>query len=166
MKEIPLTQGKVALVDDENYDYLNQWKWCAHGYRNRVCAVRTKNIKGKYITIIMARLILDAPEGKQVDHINLDALDNRRCNLRLCTNRQNHANIAKLKCKAGTLSKYKGVTKHLGSKCSVEHPWEARIKADGIMHSLGMFTNPEDAAKAYNEAAKKYFGEFALLNKV
>lgn len=88
-KEIQLTQGKVTLVDDEDYEWLSQWKWCAKDGRNgNFYAFRASKNKSTY----MHRLILDTPKGKVTDHINGNGLDNRRINLRICSYRENSHN--------------------------------------------------------------------------
>ena len=152
MKEIQLTQGKVALVDDEDFDWLNQWKWCcSHDYANK--AVRLSN--GKYSAITMHRLILLAHKGQEVDHINGNRLDNRRVNLRFCSRTENQYNKKRQK---NNTTGYKGVRKHRDGK------WEAKIRVNGERIYLGIYVNIHDAAKAYDEAALKYHGEFAYLN--
>ena len=156
-KEIALTKGFVTIVDEADYDWLNQWKWCAHsqGY-----AIRTQNIgykNGKQInkTISMHRVIMEAPDDMDVDHINGDVRDNRRCNLRVCTTSENLRNkISKV-----GFSKYKGVGLH-----GYRKKWRSYITVDNKHISLGYFASEREAAEAYNEAAKKYFGEFAKLN--
>lgn len=104
------------------------------------------------------RLIMDAPKGKDVDHINGNGLDNRRCNLRLCSRADN--------CKNRRLSKnnrsgYNGVSWYRD-----RNQWRAKIQLNHKTIALGYYKNPVDAAKAYNQAAIKYFGEFARLNSV
>jgi hypothetical protein len=144
MKEILLSQGKVALVDDNDFEWLNQWNWCiSQGY-----AVRHKNPSS------MGRLILDAPDGMQVDHKNGDPLDNRRENLRLATQADNQHNRAKFKTNK---SGYKGVDFHCKK-------WRAQIKVDNVKIYLGTFETAEEAACAYDDAAKSYFGRFANTN--
>lgn len=156
MKQIPLTRNKFTLVDDEDYSYLSQWKWnCSHyGY-----AVRQERLEnGKKKNILMHRVIAKTPEGKLVDHKNMDRLDNRRNNLRNCTKSQNEANATKYK---NNKSGYKGVYKH-----SQTGKWVSTLRLNNKNINLGCFRNIVDAAKAYNEAATKYFGEFASLNNI
>lgn len=147
MKEIPLTQGKVALVDDADYEMINQWKWYySHGY-----AVRNLWLNGgKRQRIHMHRLLADAPADKLVDHINRNPLDNRRGNLRLCTNGQNLMNG---KVPSTNKSGYRGVNMNQGK-------WVARIKINGKAIHLGVFTDKRDAARAYQAKARELFGEF------
>ncbi len=158
MKKILLTRGKFAIVDDEDFEFLMQWKWkCSgHGY-----AVRNKHIGtvgGKRVQerIYMHRLIMNALKGQYTDHINGDGLDNRRCNLRLCTNQQNAANSKKYSIP--TSSKYKGVSWDKKNK-----KWRASIHVLKTIF-LGRFDSEEDAAKAYNEAAIKYHDKFSRIN--
>lgn len=147
---IPLSQGRHAIVDRDIYPFLSQHKWSysasGGGYAVRVVLRKT---------ILMHRFILQAPKGVQVDHINGDPLDNRRCNLRLATAQQNRRNMAPRSGK----SKYKGV-------CTFESRWRASITVDYKTIHLGLFPTEIQAARAYNEAAIRYFGEFARLNDI
>jgi hypothetical protein len=151
MKEIELTNGKVAIVDDEDYEWLSQWKWlCTHkGYAAR--CVRIKN--GNPITVYMHREIIGPPDGMFTDHINHDKLDNRRENLRVCTMSQNNANIPKRK---NNSSGRKGVYWREDAK-----KWIAQISPGGTRINLGYFSDINDASCAYKNAAEKYFGDFA-----
>lgn len=113
----------------------------------------------------LARLILDAPRGLVVDHINHDILDNRRENLRLATSSQNSQN--KLKTRDNTkYSQFKGVCFYAYDGKKLARPWRAYIKINGKRQWLGYFQTEADAALAYNEKAKELFGEFALLNDI
>lgn len=154
MKEIELTQGKVALVDDKDYEYLSQWKWRAMKKQNTWYAVRTTYNPTR--VILMHREIMNAPNDKQVDHINRNGCDNRRKNLRLCTNQQNGANRGAQK---NNTSGYKGVYWH-----KTKSKWNAKIKVSGKKIHLGYYQSVKDAAKAYDKAADEFFGEFAYLN--
>lgn len=160
MKRIPLTQGKYAIVDDEDYDRLISFKWCAvksAQKQPRFYAVYGRRTGGKTRMIGMHRVIMDAKPGQIVDHVNRDSLDNRRKNLRFCTVAQNVMNSRKL---SGS-SKYKGVCKH--KKYDV---WVAHITVRGKVYFLGQSKVEEDAATLYNVAAQLFFGEFAYLNPV
>ncbi|MMZ67947.1 hypothetical protein D1872_305870 [compost metagenome] len=91
MREIPLTQGKVAIIDDEDFEKVSAYKWC---YSSTIgYAVSRKVVNGKRQPVLMHRLILDAPPGLVTDHINHDKLDNRKANLRLCTRHENNRNM-------------------------------------------------------------------------
>lgn len=161
MKQIPLTQGKFALVDDADFEWLNQWKWTytAQGYAYRQDWGKRVNKKYPYRkTIYMHRLILGLTSRfQESDHINGDRLDNQRHNLRTCNSRQNKANQPK---KKNSVWKYKGV--NFQEKSGL---WIARIRDNGRIKSLGCFQNAEDAATAYNFAAYELHGEFAYMNK-
>jgi len=161
MKEIPLTQGQFAIVDDADYAWLNQWKWCAHKIRDYFYAVRhSSRKKGKRYTLLMHRVILGLERGdkRQGDHRNRNTLDNSQDNLRICTPRQNAMNR---KAFSNTTSKYKGVSWNRQAK-----KWQAQIKIKGESRYLGSFDLEIDAAIAYNEEAKKHYGEFAYLNVI
>lgn len=163
MKEILLTQGQVAIVDDADYDWLNQHKWQANYFKhtNSFYATRhTPAINGKHYVIYMHRQILglERGDGKQGDHINHNTLDNRQANLRICTRQQNEMNR---KPNQNTTSQFKGVCWD-----KARRRWRALIYLNGVSKHLGFFNEEKDAALAYNEAAKKYFGEFAYLNKI
>lgn len=157
MKEIKLSRGLVAIVDDEDYDYLNQWKWNAHRSNSRTFIARRTIWNGKKSReISMHRVIMKTPEGLQVDHINHNGLDNRKCNLRNCAQSEN----AKNRLAYGEV-KYLGVT----YKRTRQYKYiSARIYSKGKYIALGSYKTLEDAARAYDEAAKKYHGEFANLN--
>lgn len=157
MKQIQLTQGKVALVDDEDFDYLNQFKWAAAKFPNNYYAVRYSSIGGKQVSVYMHREILGVVDGGIfVDHQNHDGLDNQRVNLRTGTHQDNQRNK---RSKAGSSSKYVGVCWHKKDK-----KWQAAIAIDGKQAHLGQFDSEVDAAVARDVAAKKHYGEFAKLN--
>jgi len=162
-KRIPLTQGKVALVDDVDFDWLNQWKWYCVDDRGRFYAVRSRWNKTtkrreriQMGTAIMGRQLGQKLERFITDHVSGDGLDNRWCNLRLCTHKENGRNRRK---QANCSSQYKGVT-----WCSRNEKWQASIKVDGHQYYLGRFAEEKTAAQAYNIAALERFGEFARLN--
>ena len=153
MKEIPLTQGRVALVDDEDFNRLSVWKWYYHyGY-----AVR-REPAGKQRTIFMHREVAHTPDGMQTDHINLNRLDNRRSNLRACTAAENKANEG---LRSSNKSGYRGVC-----WSARDNKWRANIHVGGKFLSLGCFDRAIDAAVAYDTAAEAYFGDFAKTNNV
>lgn len=155
-KEIPLTQGKVAIVDAADYEWLSQWQWYAR-YNGRWYAMRhTPRVNGVQHTVLMHREILDAPDGMDVDHRDSDGLNNSRTNLRLATRSQNKFNS---RMSASNTSGYKGVSWHKRQK-----KWNAYICVNCKLMHLGSFDSPEDAADAYDKAAIQYHGEFARLN--
>lgn len=155
MKRIPLTQGQFAIVDDEDFDWLNQWKWCAKyaSGQRRPYAFRRESGRGIY----MHRLVAQTADGEFTDHRNLCTLDNRRCNLRRVTHQQNMQN----KLCVGGKSKFKGVSR---SHKRLSRPWRARIYCNGVEHRLGRFPTELQAAIAYDEAARRLHGEFARTN--
>lgn len=163
MKQIQLTQNKLALVDNENFEYLNQWKWYYMTYRNRGYAVRAIYLGGgakncKLKRIWMHRLVMNAPDNVRVDHIDNDSLNNTRVNLRFCSNQENAFNQGLAK---NNKSGYRGVSWHKNHKRCY-----ANIRINNKLKFLGSFQDSKDAASIYNLAAKKYFGEFAWLNKL
>lgn len=151
MKEIPLTQGKVALVDDNDYENLCQWNWFAHKRNGIWYAARFNGRK----QIHMHRIILDVPDDVLVDHKDRDGLNNQRSNLRPATLHQNAFNKTK---PAGCSSKYKGVYRLPNGKFKVT------IQVDEKSIHGGYHFDEFSAAKAYDLLAKTHFGEFAVLN--
>lgn len=153
MKHIPLTQGQQAIVDDEDYDWLNQWKWHARKDCKTYYVVR----KDKQVAVLMHRHIfgLTKGDGEETDHRNGNGLDNRRENLRICTHSQNHQNRHAV---CGN-SKYKGVCYHISNK-----KWLVHIKLNGQQIHIGYFDDEIEAAKAYDAKALEMFGEFACTN--
>ena len=151
-------KGKFAIVDAKNYEWLNQWEWyCSNGlniaYRTMTMKEWDSSYKVKIGThILMHRFILNAPKGMDVDHINHNRLDNRECNLRICTRSQNLGN-----CLITKGRKYKGIKKR-GKK------WQANITCNYKKYYLGIFDSEIEAAKAYDAKALELFGEFAYTN--
>jgi hypothetical protein len=154
MKSITLTKGKVAWVDDEDYEWLNQWKWHANVHGLTWYAVRGVGPSSSQLNIKMHRLIMNAPEDMEVDHINGNGWDNRRENLRLCTNLQNQWNRPKQR---NNTTGYKGVKRSRGK-------FRATIQFRKKDIHLGHFSTAEQAARAYDKKARELFGEFARLN--
>ena len=156
MKEIKLSNGAIAIVDDEDYESLSLHKWHPSKDRDLCYAIRASFSGGKRKTERMHRVIMGATDNEtHVDHKNQNGLDNRKENLRLCTISQNRSNSRPNK---NSSSQYKGVTK--------DHPnkWLAQITVNYKNHNLGRFKIEKDAALAYDKAAYKYFKEFAYLN--
>lgn len=168
MKEIPLTQGKVALVDDEDFNYLNQFKWHyhhskhGHGYGARGV---NKNKQRK--VFLMHRVIMGVNQEMYIDHKNNNGLDNQKSNLRICTQSQNCMN--KVQKKSTLTSKFKGVSVHTNTNPNPNRYYIARIKVNKKrIHKLFPPTKEGEiqAAIWYNEMAKKHFGEFAVINVI
>jgi hypothetical protein len=155
MKEINLNNKKVALVDDEDFDRVNQFKWYAMKQWNTFYAVHCFRIDGKRKNTFMHRFILGLKEGEQSDHIDRNGLNNQRNNFRECTNRQNSFN--QVGCNKS--SQYKGVFFDKS-----RNKFAAQIKLNFKSTFIGRYSDEIEAAKAYDEAAKKHFGEFAYLN--
>lgn len=157
MMEIPLTQGKIAIVDDADYERLRIYHWscCKTGY-----AMRGFRENGKKVYLKMHHAILGKPpRGYVVDHINGNRLDNRRGNLRFVTYQQNSFNTHKHQVENGT-SRFKGV-----SYMKNKRKWRSRIMIGGKEKHIGLYSTEKEAALAYNEAAKSYFGDYAKLNE-
>jgi len=153
MKTIKLTQNQVALVSDEDYDFLNQWKWYAKkSGANSFIAMRGEKESGKRKTICMHRVICP---GEVIDHKDGNSLNNTRENLRSCTSNQSHQNRQRTK---GS-SQYRGV-----SWSKKNRKWIGRVKNDRRSIYLGSFADEEQAARAYDKTAREVYGEFARLN--
>jgi hypothetical protein len=164
MKEIILSRNMITIVDDEDFDYINQWKWYVEKAGTNYYACRhepmingNKNRK----VIRMHSQLMNTPLGMCTDHINGDGLDNQRNNLRICTRGQNtrnrHIVIGEISYKGVFYRTYKGKRKTSKYIC-------ADIKINGKTIHLGTFENIHEAAIAYDDAAIKYCGEFAHLN--
>ena len=162
MKEIMLTKGRKAIIDDEDFEKLSHYKWCVDIKRLGIqeYALTANWINGKSNNIMMHRLIMNLKklDKRFIDHINGNGLDNRKINLRICTRSQNQWNSKKhKKC----ISKYKGV-----SWDKTRNRWQCHIKFHYISINLGRYKSETDAAIAYNNAALKYHGDFARLNEL
>jgi len=157
-RRIYLGEGKLTILNSADYYRLKKFKWHVFACKGKFYAERFALIKNTWTKrIFMHRQIMKAPKGKLVDHRNGDSLDNRRENLRLATWMQNRQNRRKTKSK--TSSKYRGLGLSRNRK-----KWIMRLKHKGKIVATGRFDNEIDAAKAYDEAARKYFGQFARLN--
>jgi hypothetical protein len=156
MIEIPLTQGQMALIDDEDWNLVSRYKWFAHWDIKGKCFYAVTNIvmqDGKRGRLYMHRIITNANIGEDVDHIHHMTLDNRRSELRVCTHSQN-------KCNGGpyinNASGYRGVCWHKSTK-----KWQAQITTNHKRIHLGYFLTAENAHEAYKAASFKYHGEFS-----
>jgi len=148
LRRIPLGNGHYALVDAADYERLSRWTWRLHnGY-----AMRWENHREVY----MHRAIMEPPKGMVVDHINHEKADNRRSNLRVCTQLENVRGMGK---KRGTASRFKGITRTKNRK-----KWYTQIRYGKHRPHLGPFEDEAEAARAYDRMAVQYFREFAQLN--
>lgn len=145
---------KWAIIDEDNYDRVSQFNWSiknVDGYVGRATECGS-------VTILLHRFILNAPDDKQVDHINNNPLDNRKENLRLCDQTQNNMNARK---RIRASSRYKGVTFD-----RVNNKWRAQISINKKAKNLGRFNTEKEAALEYNRVAFQVYGEFAKLNEI
>ncbi len=154
MKEVPLSNGAIALVDDCDYELVMTKKWYLLKGHNTLYA-HTFNSTDHKESVYLHRFILNPSLGIQVDHIDGNGLNCTRINMRLCSNTQNHQNERKRKCN----NPHKGVTRDKYSR-----GWGVSITINGRIIFLGTFYNPYAAALAYDKAARQYFGEFAQPN--
>jgi HNH endonuclease/AP2 domain len=158
MKQINLTNTNlVALVDDEDYDFIlsyNSWN-LSKGYPKAAKQINKIRKTVRMHQLIIERMGIVVSDGMVCDHINRNKLDNRRCNLRLATIGQNAANADRPKNLCG----YKGVSRNYDK-------WVARISINGKVKHLGRFDTPKQAALKYNEVAIELFGQFAQLNEI
>lgn len=151
---IPLTKGKIAIIDETDFGKVKEYIWLAHRI-GKVWYADSTPQKGR--TVRMHRLIMDCPKGIEIDHIDGNGLNNRRSNLRYCNRSENCRNRRTSK---NTSAIYKGVSFHRAS-----NKYRAKIGINNKHIWLGVFENPIDAAKAYDNAAIELHGEFALTNK-
>lgn len=161
MKEIIIyskVHGKhKSLVDDEDYEFLISFSWNVTKIKNNFYATFSQSIKNKKTTVYMHRLIMRASEDTIIDHKDRNTLDNQKHNLRVANKSQNASNS---KISSRNKSGYKGVWRMSNNR------YEALLKHEGKKIIGGYFDTAEQAAIAYNSIAKKYFGEYAFLNKV
>jgi len=151
MKEIQLTQGKVALVDDADYNWLMQWNWFAIKSKKTYYVARHEKANDKLI--LMHRVLMQTPDNMLCDHEDHNGLNCQRYNIRNCNSKQNTTN------RTGH-----GSSKYLGVSVTKTGKFRARIMNDGKAIHLGYFNKEENAAIAYDTRAAYYFGEFANLN--
>lgn len=150
MKTIELSRGKVAIVDDLDYEWLSKYKWHVNNYGYAV----GRMVAGK--KVMMHRAIMNPPDNKQIDHINHNTLDNRRENLRICTRSNNQMNRG---LQSNSTTGYKGVCFDKYKQRFISY-----LKLNGKQIRFGYCHTPEEAARRYNKAALEMFGEFAMLN--
>jgi hypothetical protein len=157
-RRIPLTQGKYAIVDPKDFGRLSKYKWHANKAKNTYYAIRRVHVGyKKWKHIKMHREVLNPPDHLFADHINHNGLDNRIANLRAATHRQNAYN--RIHFTKNPSSKYKGVSWN-----RYKNKWSVQIRYDSKSKFIGFFDSEIEAAKAYDEAAKRYHKEFAALN--
>lgn len=155
-RRIPLTQGKFAIVDAEDFDRLNQHKWYVVKDRNTYYALRKIKSNGRQTILSMHQEIMPTPKGMEINYINHNGLDNCKANLRFCTHQQVQFTRKKIKAKT---SRFKGVSWYKKYR-----KWAALIRHNYKCYFLGYFDNEVEAANAYNTKAIELFGEFARLN--
>lgn len=158
MKRIKLTQNKFALVDNSDYEWLNNFKWYPDksGDKNFYVVRNSKDCNGKHKKIRMHQEIMGTPRGMETDHIDGNGLNNQRKNLRICTRSQNQHNRGKYKCNT---SGYKGVSWH-----KVKKKWSANIGVNGKLIFIGDYFTIEQAYKAYCMACQEYHKDFSKFN--
>jgi hypothetical protein len=157
MKEIKLTQGKVAIVDDDDYERLSQFKWHARKREKTYYAMRSLPIgNGKYLRVRMHRDILNVSEDTQIDHIDRNGLNNQKSNLRPCDHAENQWNTD---APITNTSGVKGV-----SWDKTNRKWLVQLHCRNKKIHLGRHPDKEEAVKIYDNAAKEHFGEFARPN--
>lgn len=158
MKTIQLTKGMVALVDDSDFDFINQWNWYASQSNGNFYARRDERVKGRRRRIFMHRVLSGAAEGQYVDHEDRCTLNNQRKNLRKTSQVNNMGNCG---MQSHNTSGFKGV-----SWDKEKRRWLAQIRSkDGKRQFLGRFISKQEAAVAYDSAAMEKHGEFALTNR-
>ena len=164
MLKILLSQRKFALIDDEDFNLVNQYRWFADKQRNTYYAIANiRKLSGIRTTVKMHRLIMSAKLGEEIDHEDRNGLNNQKYNLRFCSNMENQHNQRKPKSYNDhkTSSKFKGVSWNKSN-----NKWKTRIMKNNKSIYIACFISEIEAAKAYNEVAVKYFGKFANLNLV
>jgi len=162
LKKISLSKGKIALVDDEDYEWLSQWEW--YYFNGYVTRHQRKNEYKNYSSrkrVWMHRAIfehyeLEIPVDKEIDHRDGNGLNNQKYNLRLATHQENQFNA---KCHSKSLSQYKGVSWN-----KRDCKWQVCISINSKPTNIGQFKSEKEAALAYDNAARKYHGEFAHTN--
>jgi len=162
MKEIKLTEGYVTLVDDEDYDFLMQWEWQMRKNKRNFYAKRGFWKNGKMWEWSIHRLIMGNPPGMEIDHIDGNGLNNQKSNLRVATFHENRMNRKRNK---NNSTGYKGVYIRIACKNGRKYVYiRAYIKINNKAINLGTYKTLKEAALAYDNAARFYFGQFASLN--
>ncbi len=162
MKKIPLTQGKFALVDDDDYRELSKHRWHCDARKGGIhYATRATPMSDprwyRVSVLLMHREVMSPPENMDIDHKDGDGLNNQKGNLRICTRSRNLMNQRKRRSVCGNGSKYKGVY-------SKGNKWRVAIMAEGVTHQLGTYVCEKAAAREYDKLARLLHGEFACLN--
>ena len=160
-KKIKLTRGKYAIVDDEDFVYINRFTWQCMEKGDR--AIRTINVRGEHLSIPMEAFLVKNKKGHIYMHKNCNNLDNRKANICLVHKKIILARANKRKTNKGRppTSLYKGV-----SFVKRSPKWEAKVNKDGKGYYCGLHNLQESAARAYNEKAKELYGDFAYQNKI
>lgn len=157
MRVLILTQGQHTVIADSVYEWASKFKWYAKKDRNTFYAARNIRLPdGRRVTSLLHREILKAPKGVEVDHQDGDGLNNLPDNIRICSSTENARNRS---IRPDTISGYKGVYFHKATG-----KWQAEIQIAGKRVHLGLFEQKIDAAKSYDRASLRLFGEFARPN--
>jgi hypothetical protein len=151
MKSITMTNGVRTIVDDDMHEMYGKYNWTQH---TKGFACRSMKMEGKWKTVFLHRLVMNVPQGKEVDHINGDRLDNKKSNLRICSREDNAKNRMK---RYDSQQPFKGIRLRKGR-------WEVNLQCDKKAYYLGRYNTAIEAAKVYDKYAKKYFGQFARFN--
>lgn len=155
-RKIELTQGYYAIIDKDDYKRVSKLSWWYDKFAGARATTYENGAKNPN-RMSLSRFIMNAKKGEIVDHINHNKLDNRKSNLRICNQSDNCGN--RIKNRFATLSKYKGVRPD-----RLNRKWRASITKNGIRKNLGVYKTEKEAAIAYNNAARMFFGEFASFN--
>lgn len=155
---VSLSKGKFAIIDAQDADYINQWKWTylssGYAFRRKYLGVVDGKEQSEYI--LMHRLLMDCPEGYEVDHINHNRLDNRKSNLRIVTRAQNTHNAG---IRSDNTSGHKNIYWYKAYK-----KWMVTVGANGKSHFIGYYDKLDEAVEAKKLAIKRLHGEYANVN--